>query len=546
MKEYQLKLNQLIPDLPDVRSISGNKPNIIYNAVAFDSRDVKPGAIYVALKGLNSDGHAYIPNAIENGAVAVIGSAENLPELPIPYIRVSDAREAMAWAAAALYDFPARDLVTLGVTGTDGKTTTATILYHILKEAGLTVGMITTVSALINGEEIDTGFHVTTPESPDVHRFLAQMRDSGVTHAILEVTSHGLAQKRVSAVDFDIAVVTNITHEHLDYHKTREEYFAAKALLFESLGRSERKTAPLAILNYDDPDSYQFLEPRIKVKKVAYAPENPDYAAFATISSLKSSPSGLELEMRFREMPNPRDNQSISVRSPLIGKYNAANILAAMSAAIYGLKILPETAAAGVAKCGYISGRMELISLGQPFFAMVDFAHTPNALAKALDSARLLLSEYDPQNPDARVIAVFGSAGLRDREKRRMMPAVSVRKADITILTAEDPRTESLDEILSQMAEEAVAHGGVRNETFFIEPDRGSAIRLAVRLAQPGDLVVALGKGHEQSMCFDETEYPWDDRVAMRAALSELMKIPGPEMPYLPTAAAAGQEITRA
>lgn len=537
MKEYQLKLNQLIPNLPDVRSISGNKPNIIYNAVALDSREVKPGAIYVALKGLSSDGHAYIANAIENGAVAVIGSAENLPELPIPYIRVSDAREAMAWAAAALYDFPARDLVTIGVTGTDGKTTTATILYHILKEAGLTAGMITTVSALINGQEIDTGFHVTTPESPDVQRFLAQMRDSGVTHAILEVTSHGLAQKRVSAVDFDIAVVTNITHEHLDYHKTREDYFAAKARLFENLGKNERKTEPLAILNFDDPDSYQFLEPRIKAKKVAYAPENPDYAAFATISAIKSSPSGLELEMRFREMPNPRDNQSISVRSPLIGKYNAANILAATSAAIYGLEILPETAAAGVAKCGYISGRMELISLGQPFFAMVDFAHTPNALAKALDSARALLTEHDPDNPGARVIAVFGSAGLRDREKRRMMPAVSIRKADITILTAEDPRTESLDEILNQMAEEAIANGGIRNETFFIEPDRGSAIRRAVRLARPGDLVFALGKGHEQSMCFDQTEYPWDDRVAMRSALAELLNVPGPEMPYLPTAA---------
>ena len=175
--------------------------------------------------------------------------------------------------------------------------------------------------------------------------------------------------------------------------------------------------------------------------------------------------------------------------------------------------------------------------MGQDFFAMVDFAHTPNALAKALDSARGLLMDHDPDRPDARIIAIFGSAGLRDREKRRMMPAVAAKKADIMILTAEDPRTESLDDILGQMAEEAEASGGKLNETYYVEPDRGNAIRLGVRLARAGDLVVALGKGHEQSMCFERTEYPWDDRAAMRAALAERMGVPGPAMPYLPTSA---------
>lgn len=536
MENFELKLNQLIPHLPDIRSISGNQPNILYNNVTFDSRAVTPGSIYVALRGANADGHAYIPAALKNGAVAVIGTSEPVEEIPVPYLRVSDARSAMAAAAAALYGFPSRDLITIGVTGTDGKTSTSTILYQILKEAGLAVGMISTVSALINGEEIDTGFHVTTPESPDMQRFLAQMRDSGVTHVILEVTSHGLAQQRVAGIDFDIAVVTNITHEHLDYHKTREEYFAAKALLFEGLGRADnRKIPPLAVLNFDDPDSLNYLEPRTKVKKIRYAAESADASAFATVTGLKSTPNGLDFEARFREMPNLRDNQSLKIHSPLIGKYNVNNVLAAMTAAIYGLNIVPEIAAQGVAKCSYIAGRMELIYMGQDFFAMVDFAHTPNALAKSLDSARSLLKEHNPEKTDARVIAVFGSAGLRDREKRLMMPAVSVEKADVTILTAEDPRTESLDEILRQMADEAVAKGGIMNQTVFVERDRGAAIRLALRMANPDDIVIALGKGHEQSMCFERTEYPWDDRIAMRAGLADLLNVDGPEMPYLPT-----------
>jgi len=233
------------------------------------------------------------------------------------------------------------------------------------------------------------------------------------------------------------------------------------------------------------------------------------------------TPSGMDFTAIFPH------NHKVGVRTHLIGKYNVSNILAAMSAAVYGLGILPEQAAAGVEQLDLIPGRMEHIHLGQDFTAIVDFAHTPNALERTLETAR--------EMTDGRIIAIFGSAGLRDREKRRMMAEVSARMADITILTAEDPRTESLDDILGEMAGAAAEQGGVEGENFFRVPDRGEAIRIAINMAQPGDLVLALGKGHEQSMCFGVTEYRWDDRTAMRAALAERLKLPGYAMPYLPT-----------
>jgi UDP-N-acetylmuramoyl-L-alanyl-D-glutamate--2,6-diaminopimelate ligase len=217
----------------------------------------------------------------------------------------------------------------------------------------------------------------------------------------------------------------------------------------------------------------------------------------------------------------------VDVSSPLVGSYNVSNILAAFSAAVEGLGITPEVAAEGIAALGSVPGRMQAIDLGQPFTAIVDFAHTPNALRRALETVR--------DFTDGRVIAVFGSAGLRDREKRRLMAEVSAELADITILTAEDPRTESLEKILAEMASGAEAKGGVEGKTFLRVPDRGKALRKAVTLAQPSDLVISCGKGHEQSMCFGTVEYPWDDRTALTAALAELVGRDGPRMPRLPT-----------
>ena len=534
MNKPSLKLMQCIGILPGIREITGNMPNVTYNDVTYDSRKVKPGSIYVAFPGITHDGHEYIASAVQNGASAVIGS-KSIPVQPsVPYIRVEDAREAMAWAVAALYGFPSESMTVIGVTGTDGKTTTSIYLYNILRAAGLHTGLISTVSAVIDDEELDTGFHVTTPESPDIQRYLAMMRDHGVTHVIIESTSHGLAQKRVSAIDFDIAVVTNITHEHLDYHHSRQAYFEAKGMLFKKLGENQdRKIPPLAVLNYDDPDSYKYLDNLVSVRKAAYSANGDRKHAQASIREITSTPAGIRAIACFDNLPDGTSRET-EVHTSLLGNYNGANFLAAMTAAVYGLGIDPDVAAKGVAEVTGVPGRMQVINEGQNFTAIVDFAHTPNALEKALIAARKMLPLDAEGKPVGKIIAVYGSAGLRDKEKRRMMPNVSARFADITVLTAEDPRTESLNKILKEMADEAMEKGAVPNETLFIVPDRRKAIRKGLELAKPGDIVLALGKGHEQSMCFGTTEYLWDDRTAMHAALCQMLGKPGPDMPVLP------------
>jgi UDP-N-acetylmuramoyl-L-alanyl-D-glutamate--2,6-diaminopimelate ligase len=409
-------------------------------------------------------------------------------------------------------------LTVIGVTGTDGKTTTCNLLYTILKEAGLKAGLISTVNAVIGDEILDTGFHVTTPDAHDIQEYLARMVAAGLNHVVLETTSHGWAQHRVDACEFDIGVITNITHEHLDEHGSYENYRAAKARLFQSLQITRPKghgNIRLSVLNRDDA-SYEYLASVAADPKVSYG---LDSTANVRAESIKMN-NGIQYEAASSDFRVP-------VSSPLTGEYNVSNTLAALSAATYGLHMTPGLAAHGISSLTGIPGRWERIDLGQPFTAVVDFAHTPNALRVVLDAARRLKPR--------RIIAIFGSAGLRDREKRRMMAEVAAQMADISILTAEDPRTESLDSILEEMAEGARSQGGLEKCSFYRVPDRGEAISLGVHLAEAGDLVIACGKGHEQSMCFGSTEYPWDDRTAMRSALAELLGVDGPEMPFLPT-----------
>jgi UDP-N-acetylmuramoyl-L-alanyl-D-glutamate--2,6-diaminopimelate ligase len=493
-------------------------PDLPITGIAIDSRAVKPGFLFVAMRGVNADGHDFIQKAIESGAVAVAGDRP-VAGLGVPYIRLENARQSLTWLSAAFYNWPARKLTVIGVTGTDGKTTTSNLIYRILIASGIRAGMISTVSAVIGDEILDTGFHVTTPDAHDVQHYLARMVASGLTHVVLETTSHGWAQHRVDACEFDIGVVTNITHEHFDEHGSYENYRAAKARLFSSLEKTKEKplgNPRLGVINRDD-RSFEFLNEFIRTRKLSYGLESP---ADVLAEKVKYSISGIRFVAASR-------NFRVDIRSDLVGAYNVSNCLAALTAAVYGLGIDPKVAAKGIASLDGIPGRMEKIDLGQNFTAIVDFAHTPNALKVALEAGRKMTK--------GRVISVFGSAGLRDKEKRRMMAEVSVQLADLSILTAEDPRTESLNGILEEMAAGASSMGGREGETFWRIPDRGEAIKFALRLAREGDVVLTCGKGHEQSMCFGKVEYPWDDRTAMRAALAEYLGREGGEIPYLPS-----------
>lgn len=495
---------------------------LITGPVAEDDRLVQPGGVFVARRGASFDGHDRIPAALAAGAAAVVGERPpGLVPAGIGYAQVPDAQMALGPLAAAWEGYPSRKLFVIGVTGTDGKTTTSTIIYQILKAAGVPVGMISTVNAVIGDQALDTGLHVTTPSAPEIQHYLRRMVDAGLTHCVLETTSHGLAQGRVRGVAYDVAVLTNITHEHLDFHGTFENYREAKGELFRQTSATRRKQAfgqqKAFVINADDPNADFFAALGQEKANLFFSlsgAQPPAYMPCFIAESIRHTPVETSVTVRYTK----RDNMRLYLRTRLIGDYNVANVLAAVGAVMPALhkgdwKKFNSQVQAGLDALPTIPGRMERIEAGQDYLAVVDFAHTPNALQRALEAARTLLP------PGRRVIAIFGCAGLRDREKRRMMPAISTRLADVSIFTAEDPRTESLDDILATMAEAATNAGGTEKVSFWRIPDRGQALAFACNLARPGDLVIACGKGHEQSMCFGTTEYPWSDRDALRGAI---------------------------
>lgn len=514
-------------------------------AVTADSRAVTPGALFVAVKGGSADGHRYLADAVQRGAVAALGTTprNDLAALGVtlpadfPYAQVENSRHALAWAAAALHDFPSRDLTVIGVTGTDGKTTTSTLIESILNVATRRtvgaagdVGVITTLGARIRGEEIETGLHVTTPDAPEVQHYLAQMRAAGCHYAVVESTSHGLDQGRVAAVAFDIAAVTNITHEHLDYHGTRDAYVQAKALLFRALYADRWPVKPgvarCAVINADDEGSHDALlavlaeeaaqgDHLVAVRQYGLRTDRTDAQEALTSGALDVVATDVVYAPQQTRFDIMAREAIFAVETPLIGEFNVYNILCAAAVAL-ALGIDPEQIQQGVAEMRGVSGRMERIDEGQDFLAVIDFAHSPASLDRALHTLRPLVGT-GPDGQPGRLIAVFGSAGLRDREKRGRMGEVSGRLADFTVITAEDPRTEDLDAINAAIAD------GVRRANpeapFLIVPDRSAAIQTAVDMALPGDVVAAFGKGHERSMCFGTVEIPWSDQDAMRRAL---------------------------
>ncbi|MER2599816.1 MAG: UDP-N-acetylmuramoyl-L-alanyl-D-glutamate--2,6-diaminopimelate ligase [Caldilineales bacterium] len=520
-----MNLSELLATLPPGTATTPSfDPEII--SVTADSRQVTPGALFVALSGATVDGHRFLADAAARGAAALVGSTAPPPEAArwsAPYLRVADTRRTLALLAAALHGFPARALPLVGVTGTDGKTTTSNLLYHLLHMLELQPGMISTVGARIGQAELDTGLHVTTPDAPDIQRYLAQMVAQGCRAAVLETTSHGLHQGRVAAIDFDVALVTNITHEHLDYHGTWQAYLEAKALLFHSLMTGASK--PLlpnaqpellhalgssntaagrqpkaAILNADDA-SWPHLRAIPAELRIPYGITSAEAVVRAVNIAYQPTQTTFTVQTPVGDA---------AVRLPLPGPFNVYNTLAALSA---GLALgLPLAAlAAAIATMPGVDGRMERIDRGQTFSALVDFAHTPVSLQRALEAVRPMTA--------GRIIAVFGSAGLRDVHKRGLMAETAVRLADFSIFTAEDPRSESLELILEQMAEGARRAGGVEGRAFVRIPDRNAAIAAGVEQAQPGDVLLVCGKGHEQSMCFGTVEHPWRDQHVLAWAL---------------------------
>ncbi|HEX8683760.1 MAG TPA: UDP-N-acetylmuramoyl-L-alanyl-D-glutamate--2,6-diaminopimelate ligase [Ardenticatenaceae bacterium] len=494
-------LSHLLPYLPGYEIVGTLDPSLQVTQLTNDSRNVQPGALFVAYKGRTNDLHRFLPTAVEAGVAAAVVERPD-PALSIPQIVVPDGREALGWLAAAWEEHPSRALRVVGVTGTDGKTTTMHLIASVLDALQLPYGMVTTIGARIGQREVDTGEHVTTPDAPVVQRFLREMVDEGMAVAVLETTSHALSQHRVTGVAYDIAVVTNITHEHLDEHGSLEGYRAAKRRLFESLRDSYRKpnVPKVAVINGDD-SSYDYLAPLPTDVQLVYGIESP--AATVRARDVRFERDGTRFTAETPIGP-------IDIHSPLLGRFNVYNILAALCTGI-ALGGSPEQLAAGIAALRVVKGRMEPIDEGQDFLAIVDFAHTPVSLENALNTAR--------EMTEGRVISVFGSAGLRDRAKRGMMGEISGRLADLTVITAEDPRTEDVVEICEEIAAGAERAGAVRARSYIVIHDRAEAIAWAVNRASPGDLVIACGKGHEPSMCYGTTEHPWSEHEAMRSAL---------------------------
>ncbi len=542
-------LDRLLAQIPQALRVGGNPgiPAIEVRAVTEDSRAVCAGALFVAVPGIEQDGHRYIPQAVEAGAAAVVGShplellkAEGWwpRSTGAHYTQVKDSREALAWLSAAVFGFPSRGQTVIGVTGTDGKTTTCALLEAILG-ASADVGVITTVGARIAGVEQETGLHVTTPAAPAVQALLAQMRAAGCAYTVVESTSFGLEQKRVAAVEYDAAALTNITHEHLDIHGSFEAYRAAKFLLFRTLFRGGQDAAGprIAVFNKDDGSceplqavlaEEQARNPAAEVTPYIYSVSDTGADVYAR--GIEYLPDATRFELVWRGGVLPLETR-------LIGEFNLSNVLCAAAVAL-GLGISPEQVARGVGSLAAVLGRMQRMDVGQEFLAVVDFAHSPASLERALQTLRPLAGA---DGRAGRLIAVFGCAGLRDRGKRRLMGQVSGRLADFTIITAEDPRTEDLDAICREIAagvEEAVGQAEQRKgagqgaygkgaappeSRYAIVPDRAEAIRLGVQMARAGDVVASFGKGHERSMCFGETEYPWNEQEAMLSALRARM-----------------------
>ncbi|MBE3557678.1 MAG: UDP-N-acetylmuramoyl-L-alanyl-D-glutamate--2,6-diaminopimelate ligase [Ktedonobacteraceae bacterium] len=480
-------------------------PETVIRSLAYDSRKVEAGGLFIAVAGTHTDGRRFIGDAARRGAVAALGEPlTEGQESPLPYITVADVRQAHADISCAFYGYPARHLCTIGVTGTDGKTTTSNLTCDLLEAAGHPAGLMTTANFKLRGYEWENTTRQSTQEVQDIQQFLKETLESGATHAVIEATSHGLELRKVAGCEFDIGVVTNITHEHLDFHKTLAAYRRAKARLFEMLDPARDKglgCRPVAILNRDDA-SYDVLKPYCRVPILDYGIDSP--AAVRAID-LELRPHST----RFRVILPGAEG---IIETPLVGRFNVSNCLAAI-ATVYSQGIALEDITHALATAKGVAGRMERIDEGQPFTVIVDYAHTPDSLQKVLAILRPLTQR--------KLIAVFGSAGERDVQKRPIMGRIAAEMTDFFVITDEDPREEDREQILREIAAGAIDNGKQPGRHFVCLADRRAAIETAFSYAGAGDTVLLAGKGHEQSIIIGREKIPWDDRRVAREILRQ-------------------------
>jgi UDP-N-acetylmuramoyl-L-alanyl-D-glutamate--2,6-diaminopimelate ligase len=462
-------------------------------SIAYDSRQVKPGAVFVALKGEKVDGAQFLDRAIENGAEAVV-SEQGVARSTATSVTVPDARAAMADLAAAFYGNPSHHLKVAGVTGTNGKTTTAFLLKHICDQAMLRAGLLGTVRYQI-GDEILPAAR-TTPESLDVHHLLWRMQNAGCKSVAMEVSSHALVQKRVRGVEFDAAIFTNLTQDHLDYHRTMEAYFEAKALLFRGLSNQKAKVGQ-GVINADDRFGAQLIQ--------RYSSDIP-ITTYGLGPRADFRASNIRIDFNGTSYQLDAAGKSFLVRLPLIGNFNVYNSLAAIAGA-HALGVDVRASVLALANATAVPGRLEAVPGQRNFKVFVDYAHTDDALVNVMKTLR----ELQP----ARLIVVFGCGGNRDRSKRPRMGSAVDQFADYAIVTSDNPRSEDPLAIIEDIKP------GLRRGNYEIVVDRREAIARAVQLAQPRDILLIAGKGHENYQEFASETVPFDDVTVARSALNE-------------------------
>jgi UDP-N-acetylmuramoyl-L-alanyl-D-glutamate--2,6-diaminopimelate ligase len=473
------KLKRLLKDLPPIDVIGSKEIEI--TGIASNSKLVAPGSLFIARRGVAFDGNRFIPEAIASGAVALLSDVFD-PSLAVTQLITPDVTAMEALLAAAFWQYPSKELTLVAITGTSGKTTTSYIVHHLFSHFGIRAGLIGTVAYIVGTRRYEA--LNTTPDVVTNHRLLGEIVKGGDAACVMEVSSHALTQQRVAGIGFDTAIFTNLTHEHLDYHKTMEAYAQAKNILFRSLG-SEGKKDPLAILNAQDPWTAHISQ-GTKAQVVTYA---IDASADVIASHIVLGPYSTAFDMSYA-------GQTTAVMSPLVGRYNVANALAAAASFLARGYPLKEVAA-GLSTVNTPPGRLERVQNALGLAIYVDYAHKEDALRKVLPALR--------ESTKGKLITVFGCGGDRDREKRPLMARAVEELSDIAIVTTDNPRSEDPQSIINEICK------GFSSSNYIVIPDRKEAIHKAVHMATPEDVILIAGKGHEKYQIFAHGTVPFDD-----------------------------------